>query len=329
MNRPHLITLGVVLILLGLPSSGQAHPGWGIAVDSEGSVYFTDIERLTIWKRLPDGTLQAAVTNVWTHHIFLDAQDNLYFEREEYRGNVGPYNSFWKRNPAGEQTLLIPPTLDRTIFAGENAVIDASGNIYFPHRNRNSLIKRYPDGAQTVLAGDDTSGRQDGQGAEARFTQINAMTMGPEAAIYVTDGDAVRKITLDGTVTTLASDLLTIPPDDPFFDDGGFNDMHGLSVDTQGIIYVAYHGNRRLLQVTPDGTVSELYHAPAPWSPMGVATVGDDLYILETGWSGDIGHFGPRLRKRSSDGTLITLGDIDPRKEMNRRKAPRPSGSRP
>ena len=257
-----LIALGLVLLLLGLPSTGQAHPGWGIAVDSEGSVYFTDIERLTIWKHLPDGTLQAAVTGVWTHHLFLDDQDNLYYEREEYRGNVGPYNSLWKRSPDGEQTLLIPPTLDQTVFAGENAVIDASGNIYYPYRH--SLIKRQPDGTQTTLAGNDTAGHQDGQGAEVRFMHINAMTMGPDAAIYVTDADAVRKITLDGTVTTLARGLLTIPPDDPFFDDGGFNEMYGLAVDAQGIVYIAYHGNRRLLQVTPDGTASELYHAPAP-----------------------------------------------------------------
>jgi len=306
-----LITLCATLVLLGLPANGLAHPGWGIAVDSEGSVYFTDIERLTIWKRLPDGTLQAAVTGVWTHQLFVDAQDNLYYEREEYRSNVGPYYSVWRRSPSGEQTLLIPPTLDQTVFGGENVVLDASGAIYFP--TGRAITKRSPDGTQHLLAGSDTAGHQDGQGASARFTSINAMTMGPDATIYVTDGDAVRKITLDGVVTTLARGLLTIPPDDPFFDDGGFNDMYGLTVDAHGTVFVAYHGNRRLLQVTPDGSVSERYRAAAPWSPMGVYAAGDDLYILETGWLAGIGHFGPRLRKRSPDGTfttVLTLGNV-------------------
>ena len=312
MKLKRIITLGTLLVLLGLPSNGLAHPGWGIAADSEGNIFFTDIDRLTIWKRLPDGTLQAAVTGVWTHHIFVDGQDNLFYEREEYRGSVGPYYSFWKLSPTGEQTLLIPPTLDRTVYYGENSVVDATGNIYFP--TGRAIIKRSPDGTRVTLAGSETSGHQDGQGTEARFTSINAMTMGPDAAIYVTDGDAVRKITLDGVVTTIARGLLTIPPDDPFFDDGGFNDLYGLSVDEHGTVYVAYHGNRRLLQVTPAGTVSEYYHAVAPWSPMGVAAVGEDLYILETGWLADIGHFGPRLRMRSSDGTittLLTLGNVD------------------
>jgi hypothetical protein len=34
-------------------TSSSAHPGWGIAVDSKGVIYFTDIVNRTIWKLEP------------------------------------------------------------------------------------------------------------------------------------------------------------------------------------------------------------------------------------------------------------------------------------
>ncbi len=309
--------IGVVgVLLLCCSSPAYAHPGWGIVVNSKGHLYFTDIDHLTIWKLLPDGSLEAAVTGVWTHHLLLDGQDNLYYEREEYRGSVGPYYSFWRLSPSGEQTLLIAPTLNREQYGGEYTVVDAAGNIYFLSGNR--IIKRSPAGDLTNLAGGQSSGQDDGQGDQARFGWITGMTLGPDSALYVVDDDALRKVTLEGTVTTLVRGLLTVPPDDPFFPDGSFNRIWDLFLDTDGTAYLAYKGNRRLLQVTPEGDLTEIYHAEAPWSPMGVTVDNGNLYLLETAWQDDIGGFGPRVRRLSADGaatTLVTIGETDTKGE--------------
>lgn len=111
---------------------------------------------------------------------------------------------------------------------------------------------------------------------------ISRPAPGPDESIYVVDGDALRRVGLNGQITTLASNLLAVPADDPIFVDGLFNSIWDISVDGEGTVYLAYNGNRCVLTVGTDGQVRELYHAPAPWSPMGVAVAGDGtLYILE------------------------------------------------
>ena len=81
---------------------------------------------------------------------------------------------------------------------------------------------------------------------------------------------------------------------------------------------IEYQGNRRLLQVTPEGDLTEIYHAEAPWSPMGVTVDNGNLYLLETAWQEGIGGSGPRVRRLSPDGTaitLVTLGETDTKGE--------------
>lgn len=312
------IAFGIVgiALFLGMAQPCSAHLGWGIVIDSQDRLYFTDITNRTIWRLLPDGTLEAVATGVWTHHLFLDSQDNVYFESEEYRGNVGPYNSLWKLSPSGVRTEIIAPTLNREDFGGEYTVVDDQSNIYFREGNR--IIKRLPSGALELLAGGDTAGRQDGQGKQALFGWITAMTMGPDGAIYVIDDDALRKVTLDGMVTTLAEGLLTEPPDDPFFADGSFNIIWDLAMDAEGNAYLAYNGNRRLLRLTPGGELTELYHTTAPWSPMGVTVKDGITYLLEVAFVEGTGHAGPRVRRLLQDGTsriLVSMAEGDTKGE--------------
>ena len=125
-------------VLLGSAISAAAHPGWGIVVDSKGHIFFTDIGNLTIWELRPDGSLEAAVTGVWTHHLFLDDQDNLYYEREEYRGAVGPYNSLWRHSPSGELTLLIFP--DGSFNQFWDLFLDAEGAVYLAYHGNRRLL---------------------------------------------------------------------------------------------------------------------------------------------------------------------------------------------
>jgi len=311
-KRLRLTTVAVFALLACSARPAVAHPGWGIAVDSQGHVYFTDIGNETIWKLFPDGRLVAAVTDVWCHHLYLDDQDNLYFDAENYQATTG--NSFWKMSPSGERLVLVPSTSNRDEYSGEYTFADTEGNLYFA--GSWGVRKRTPLGRVTFLAGAPSERTQrDGRGEAARFSWITGMTRGPRGAFYVVDAEgdraALRRVSLDGTVATVASDLLTVPADDPFFPDNSFNVIWDLFVADDGQAYLAYTGNRRLLRISPEAEVEELYHAEAPWAPVGVTAHDGGLYVLETAWEEGVGHTGPRVSRLLSDGTsevLITIG---------------------
>ncbi len=111
----------------------------------------------------------------------------------------------------------------------------------------------------------------------------------------------------------MATELLTTPPDDLYFSNGSFNDLLGFDVANEGTVYIAYMGNRRLLRVDVDGQSREIYHAPAPWAPVGVVSHEDELYILETSFAEGQGLGGPRIRRRLDDGRFQTLVNLDDR----------------
>lgn len=81
---------------------------------------------------------------------------------------------------------------------------DGSGNTYFIVGG--AIHKRFPDGHVVKLAGsDDAYGDSDGVGAAARFGAPGGLDVDAAGTVYVADtgNSTVRKITPDGTVTTV------------------------------------------------------------------------------------------------------------------------------
>ena len=89
--------------------------------------------------------------------------------------------------------------------------IDNTGNLYVADQGNNAIRKISPGGVVSTIAGDGTAGFKDGIGSSARFNQPAALTVSSEGILYVADfgNNAVRKITTDGTVTTLAGDTVS------------------------------------------------------------------------------------------------------------------------
>ena len=131
------------------------------------------------------------------------------------------------------------------------------------------------------------------------------MAWGNDASIYFVEDDAVRRVTLDGVVTTLARGF------------GGAKDsdlptqrLWSLAVDSTGVAFVADYGNRRVIKVTRSGQTSTVLRADKPWSPTGVALQGDTLLVLEHGFTPPATSLGPRVRKLSPDGTIVVLTTV-------------------
>jgi sugar lactone lactonase YvrE len=94
-------------------------------------------------------------------------------------------------------------------------------------------------------------------GPSTEFRGPQGIVRDVQGNLFVTDryNHRIRKITPDGTVSTLAGSGVA-----GFADGTGTSSMFhfpsGIAIDKQGTLYVADHGNHRIRMITPDGEVS-------------------------------------------------------------------------
>ncbi|HUQ30629.1 MAG TPA: hypothetical protein VM095_00850, partial [Pyrinomonadaceae bacterium] len=271
MTRSLLITALIFITLCALlAGEARAHPPWGIGVDREGRIYFSDLE--TIWKIEPGGKLtvfRAGVGGKHTHELNLDEAGNLYGEDLSYEPSTQRYTSaLWKMTPAGGFTYILAPTNNPP--KGMSIWRDRDGNTYSAHWKSNSehetlLLKRTGEGNVTTLLGSAETARNFRQDV---LYSVGGLAFGADGSLYVADGATIRKVSLSGVVTTLAR----IEPERPSQGSAGKNAaspladtrLLGLAVDQQGNVFAADIDNRRVLKVAPDGRVTTLLRVDSP-----------------------------------------------------------------
>jgi hypothetical protein len=312
LSRFHSWLFTLAVVALGV-TSVAAHPPWGIVVSSTGIVYFSDLE--TVWKIDREGNLSVFRPGNGGHHVHelsIDVNDNVYGPDYGYEAASEKYYlGVWKMTPNGEETYLQPP-ID-SFMSGVSIWRDRAGNMYSIEQNnhtkvRTLLLRRTPAGVVSTLAGG-AYGQVDGRGAAAKFGSVTAMTVGPDENIYLTDDAGIRRVTLDGDVTTIATDVTARTAEDKatLF---GANDknLFGLAVDAGGNVYVADAGNRRLVKVSQNGKLSVVYRVDPPYFPTGVfVTATGDVYVLEFSYTPPGTTDRPRVRKLSTDGKNALL----------------------
>jgi hypothetical protein len=206
----------VLVAHLCLYSSADAHPATGIVIDRAGNVYFSDLE--TVWRIDTQGKLSVfrqGVNGRHVHELTIDAQDNIYGGDISYEGQKW-VSDVWKMTTAGTSSYLMEPTTHPP--RSMSPWLDRDGNMYLIDQNNHTktqtlLLRRSPDGQVITLAGS-AYGHQDGKGIAARFSSVGGMAFGPDGSLYLTDGATVRKVMMDGSVTTVASGLTTRTADD-------------------------------------------------------------------------------------------------------------------
>ena len=305
-----LIALTIFAQCLFCAKSIKAHEGWGIVVDRQGQIYFSDIPTNTIWRITREGNLQAFLRNKHSHALVLGEDGSIYGTHEHHSAALG---KVWRISPDGSLSDVFTPTAEFPLNL-HPFTIDREGNIYsanaisFPNQNdKTTLLKSTPDGNVTILAGG-TRGYRDGVRSEAQFSNIDGMAWGVDGSLYIADSVYVRRISMDGTVATLGKGALTTP--------SFGEDLMGLEISPNGSVYVADYSQRRLVELIPDGNVRTVLETGWVWSPTGVTVVGNDLYVLEhlrmpLVLLGDVG-IGPyaRVRKISSDRTVEGIATV-------------------
>ena len=312
MTRALVITITAIVTLCVLPAdSVSAHPAWGIVVDRNNQIYFSDIE--TIWKIDAQGkltTFRAGVSGRHTHEISLDENGNLYGVDNSYEPTTErSIAALWKMTPDGKFSYLLAPT-----YGPPKAMTnwkDRAGNSYYVGQSDNTgreifVLKRTPDGQVTTLAGNRKAGDEYRQ---VVLFSVGGMAFGSEDTLYFTDNSNLRKVTLDGRMTVLAGNLTVENPAESPMPESLVTRLFGIAVDAQGTVFVADYGNRRVLKVTSGGAISTVARAEQPWSPTGLALKDGTLYILEFGFTPPSTYL-PRVRKLSSAGKITMLATV-------------------
>lgn len=309
-------TIFIVLatLVLFLSHDATAHPATGIVLDRAGNIFFSDLE--TIWKVDTSGRLsvfRAGVSGRHVHELAIDEQDNIYGADFSYESQKF-INDIWKMTPAGKFEYILEPT-DNPPRA-MSIWRDRAGNNYWIDQNNHTktqtlLLRRSPDGKVTTLAGG-AWGYADGKGTAAKFSTVGNMAFGPDGNIYLSDGASVRKITMDGTVATLAKNLgFRTAEDKPTLFERSYGDLAGINVDSNGNVYVADASNRRLLKINQAGKVDVVLRVDPPFFPNGVVAAKDgSVFVLEVGFRLPNTSSGPRVRKLGTDGKSTIVATV-------------------
>ena len=273
----------------GQGNAAYFHVLAGITIDAAGNLYVTDLWSGHIRKVTPEGKVSTLAGDKWVlfdrqgsitqfgspRGIAIDAVGNLYVVDGVSRGR----NFTSELPPPGHQSepdiyriYKVTPEGNVSTLAGgrkgfadgrgsaarfgypTGIAIDAAGNLYVADRGNHRIRKVTPEGEVSTLAGGE-QGFADGQGNAARFFWPDGIAIDAAGNLYVADmgNHRIRKVTPDGTVSTLAGSGPTGYDNGGFADGEGsaarFNSPTGIAIDTVGNLYVADSKNHRIRKI--------------------------------------------------------------------------------
>jgi serine/threonine protein kinase/sugar lactone lactonase YvrE len=141
-----------------------------------------------------------------------------------------------------------------------NRLATVSASVTNPPVTNPPAVSR-PVPTATVFAGQaGVAGYANGVGSQAQFHLPNNLAVDSSGNLYVADtgNNVIRKITPDGTVTTLAGQAGSHGSNNGMGGEARFWAPFGVAVDADGMIYVADSANNLIRKITPDGMVATL-----------------------------------------------------------------------
>jgi sugar lactone lactonase YvrE len=224
---------GAVTTLAGLAGGGYGSTDGaqasfnnpiGVAADAAGNVYVADTDNHTIRRVAPDGF----VTTV-----------------AGMPGNAGSDNG-----TNGAARFYDPAAV----------TMGPDGNLYVADTDNQTIRRVSPDGVVRTVAGQaGYSGNNDGTGIDAHFYNPYGITT-DGTNLYVADtyNNTIRRVTLDGVVTTLAGLAGSFGTADGTGSAARFSSPNGVAADSAGNIYVADFDYGLIRKVSQQGVVTTL-----------------------------------------------------------------------
>lgn len=185
---------------------------------------------------------------------------------------------------------------------GNGLAIDNSGSLYIADTQSNRIRRVSADGIVTTVAGTGNAGYSGdgGPAVNADFVGPSGLLFDPAGNLYVAEFQRIRKISPEGTVTTVAGR----PGDNNwgFSGDGGLAinaELFGpccMALDAAGNLYISDTGNNRVREVSRNGIIATV-------AGNGTCCGGDGNPALQAGMS-------PRGLAADTAGNLYIV-DVD------------------
>jgi sugar lactone lactonase YvrE len=264
----------------GTGSDARFSSPQGIAFDTAGNLFVADTNNYTIRKITSggvattfaglagssgsaDGTGSAA-RFIYPRGITIDTAGNL-FVADTYNFTIrkitsgGVVTTF--AGLAGSPGSADGTGSDARFFYPSGITIDTEGNLFVADTNNYTIRKITSGGVVTTLAGLAGSfGSTNGTGSAARFFYPFGITIDTAGNLFVADtyNQTIRKITSAGVVTTLAGTVDSVGSDDGTGSAARFFYPYGITIDTEGNLFVADTQNGTIRKVTSAGVVTTL-----------------------------------------------------------------------
>ncbi len=316
----------------------------GVSVDPAGNLYIADSGNTRIRKVTPGGIITtvagtspgfsgdagpASVAQLSypakavassNGDIYVVDSANNRIRRVAPNGIISTVAGTGQSGFAGEGDLA----LNAQFSYPRDIAIDSTGSLIVLDTNNRRLRRFSPGGKITTIAGSGVFGLFGDQGpaTQAQFASPWGFAVDSSGNIYIADtfNHRIRKITSDGTVTSIAGQ------NSPGFSgDNGpasfaqLNRPTSVAVDSAGNVYIADTSNHRMRKIDARGTITTVAgtgangfagdNGPASSAqlnlPESVAVdAGGNILVADTG--------NHRIRRISASGMITTIAGSDP-----------------
>ena len=270
----------------GGPATKAAMEPVAVAIAPDGSQYIADWGDGTIRKVDPSGTIttlsRGPFGNGWLSGIALGPDGSVYAAaqydvyRIDSQGNVTTVagtGSSCGSGLCGDGG----PAIQASLGDANGIVVGPDGSIYIADTGLGRVRKIDPAGDISTVAGGGTgcgNGVRNGDGCPAEKAPINgpkSIAIGPNGSLYIAEsvaaygtysGSRIRKVGLDGIITTVAGDGNVCSTHTAPCGDGGLAtqaqlyEPTGVAVASDGTIYFLDQDLNRLRKVDPSGIIS-------------------------------------------------------------------------
>ena len=256
-------------------SAKDANRG-GMVMAPDGSLYYTALD--SIRKILPDDTVQTisnktgvdlAIANNGSLIVVSSADNRVWRIKNDGSAEV----------LAGTGTVGFSgddgPAVNANLSSPSGVAIDNEGNIYIADQGNNRIRKITTDGIIYTIAGTGTAGYS-GDSDYAINAELNSpldVEVDTDGRIYISDtlNHRIRRIDNSGIIQTIAgTGIAGDGLDGVDARTSALNSPHRIHVGSDGLLYIADYGNRKVRVISQKGIVDTVIKDKiAIYSPSG------------------------------------------------------------